>query len=168
MQEENPYQSPGETTLANLAGDQSLQQEKFYVASSGRRFANMLLDGVGCFVLLFFVILAFDMVDHLLGSEKWFSTMLFYFGPIIALGLEMGAITVYYVVQEHLWGKTFGKLVTRTMVITTDGGRPSLLQIIGRTLSRFIPLEPLLFIFLGPYPVGLHDKLSNTRVVEDR
>jgi uncharacterized RDD family membrane protein YckC len=75
------------------------------------------------------------------------------------------ALMFYYGVPEHLWGKSFGKLITRTFVMSTDGGRPSGAQIFRRTLCRFIPFEPFSILFGGEYPVGWHDSLSGTRVV---
>jgi uncharacterized RDD family membrane protein YckC len=168
MQDENPYQAPKETVLAELADYRPLEQESFYVASSGRRFANYILDSTACFILYFLFGLAVGTVGNAIFGNAWTSKILYYFGVIIIPVLSMVTIAAYYVLPEFVWGKTFGKLVTRTIVITADGRRPSLGQIIGRTLARFIPFEPLAFILLGSYPVGLHDSLSHTRVVEDR
>ena len=74
---------------------------------------------------------------------------------------------LYYTVLEGVFGRTLGKLVTGTRVVALDGRRATLLQILGRTLARFIPFEPLSFFGRGA-PIGWHDSLSNTRVIQIR
>jgi uncharacterized RDD family membrane protein YckC len=71
----------------------------------------------------------------------------------------------YYVVFEALLGKTIGKMVTKTKVVNMEGGKPSFLQIVVRSLVRFIPFEP--FSFLGADATGWHDTMSDTRVIND-
>ena len=72
----------------------------------------------------------------------------------------------YYMLFEIFWQKTPGKWITRTKVVMADGSKPDFLHILGRTFSRFIPFEP--FSFLGKNPVGWHDQLSKTRVINDK
>lgn len=66
-------------------------------------------------------------------------------------------------VFEQLFGQSVGKMITRTKVVTEKGDKPSLGQIIVRNLARLIPLEA--FSFLAKNPVGWHDSLSKTLVV---
>src|SRR5690606_23868025 len=47
----------------------------------------------------------------------------------------------YYLVTEYLSQRTIGKFLTKTIVVSIDGERPKLKQIIFRTLSRSIPFE---------------------------
>jgi len=70
---------------------------------------------------------------------------------------------LYYFVPEYLFGKTIGKMITRTRVVTETGTQPTFNQLILRTLCRYIPFE--YFSFLGE-GTGWHDTLSNTRVVK--
>ena len=61
-----------------------------------------------------------------------------------------GAIigTFYYSLFEYLsGGRTIGKLLTGTMVVSEDGRPLTYPQVLGRTLSRFVPFEP--FSFFG-------------------
>jgi uncharacterized RDD family membrane protein YckC len=71
----------------------------------------------------------------------------------------------YYFLCEATTGRTVGKLVSGTRVVTESGGKPTTLQILQRTLSRMVPFEP--FSFFGP-STGWHDRWSKTRVVMAR
>ncbi|MBI3228654.1 MAG: RDD family protein [Burkholderiales bacterium] len=70
----------------------------------------------------------------------------------------------YYVFFESIWGRTPGKFVCGTKVVTDDGEAPSTGTILKRSLCRFIPFEPL--SFFGQR--GWHDSISKTRVVTVR
>ena len=72
---------------------------------------------------------------------------------------------IYYVPQEAFWGRTIGKLITGTRVVSEDGGPASFGQVVGRTFARMIPFEP--FSFFGSTASGWHDSLSHTRVVQN-
>ena len=82
------------------------------------------------------------------------------------LGLFGLALMLCYVLPEWLCGRTVGKLVTGTKVVSLDGERPSFLRIVLRTIVRFVPFEPLSFVFGGM--TGWHDDWSRTRVVLTR
>jgi uncharacterized RDD family membrane protein YckC len=73
---------------------------------------------------------------------------------------------IYFAGMEIVFGRTIGKLLTGTRVVNNSGEKPAVGQILGRTLSRFIPFEP--FSFLGNEGRGWHDSLSNTYVVKSR
>jgi uncharacterized RDD family membrane protein YckC len=72
----------------------------------------------------------------------------------------------YHFIFEATLGRTPGKFLTGTRVVSSNGARASIGQILGRTLARFVPFEPLSFLFGGNPPSGWHDKWSNTRVVK--
>lgn len=73
---------------------------------------------------------------------------------------------IFYVIFEAVWQKTPGKFLTKTKVVTFDGQKPSLKTIIGRSFARLIPFDALSFLG-NKYPIGWHDRLSNTLVVPD-
>jgi uncharacterized RDD family membrane protein YckC len=75
-------------------------------------------------------------------------------------------LLIYYIPQEALFGRTLGKLVTGTMVVNEEGGKPSLGQVVGRTFSRFIPFEA--FSFFVSSARGWHDSIPRTYVVRVR
>lgn len=72
----------------------------------------------------------------------------------------------YYVFFESLTGRTPGKLLTGTRVVDEQGQKPSFGQILGRSLARMLPFEPL--SFFGAENRGWHDSLSKTYVVKSR
>lgn len=68
------------------------------------------------------------------------------------LWLWLALIAAYFPVMEALLGKTVGKFVTRTRVVNAQGGRPSWVQAIVRTLLRLVEVNPLL---IGGLPAGI-------------
>jgi uncharacterized RDD family membrane protein YckC len=151
MQDENPYQSPAEAGLIEPAA-----RTDTFPASVWRRLANLLLDELGCVGLALVVYLP----AMFLRMERVIDKI-----PDVLFGMLVSLL--YYLPQEALWGKTLAKFVTGTRVVSATGGPPTFRQIVGRTFSRMIPFEALTYL-RGRNPVGLHDSLSNTRVVMDR
>ena len=117
---------------------------------------NLLVDQMGLYGLSFFI----GVGSGATGSPGLLQVDDILFGLLVAL--------LYYVPSEVFFGVTLGKLVTSTRVVTETGEAPSLNQVLGRTLTRFVPFE--IFSFLGGKgrPVGWHDSWSSTRVVPAR
>jgi uncharacterized RDD family membrane protein YckC len=86
---------------------------------------------------------------------------------IISFLLGIAIMILYYLVTEGMWQRSLAKMLTKTRVVDADGGTPSIGQIIGRTLARFIPFEQFSFFGNKGYPIGWHDSLSGTRVIQD-
>ena len=131
------------------------------MASPGSRFVNYLLDSI-CIMIAFWAVF---FILFLLNEET----------PIQILdlvGAESGVAFIYllyflvffgyYFGLEALTGRTVGKAITRTIVVSEDGKKADVSKIMVRNLCRFIPLE--VFSFLGN-GIGWHDTLSKTRVV---
>lgn len=73
--------------------------------------------------------------------------------------------TLYYTLVEYLTkGRSVGKFITKTRVITADGEMPGFKTLLIRSIARFIPLE--MFSFFGSEDAGWHDSISGTRVVD--
>jgi uncharacterized RDD family membrane protein YckC len=147
--QQNPYAAP----KTRVADDD--EDVPFELASRTQRFVNMLIDGLGYFAvaIVLGIVLSF-VYPPFIESES--STLGDYaFGFVV--------ITSYYALCEGLFGRTLGKLVTRTWVVDESGGKPTFWQILGRSAARSIPFEP--FSFFGSEPTGWHDRLSGTRVV---
>lgn len=71
----------------------------------------------------------------------------------------------YYYFMESKTGKTIGKYVTRTKVISTNGGELTSRQCLFRVLCRIIPFEYISgFLSDG---VFWHDSIPGTLVVND-
>ena len=75
--------------------------------------------------------------------------------------LDIAVVFAYFYGLENSIGQTVGKMITKTKVVNIEGGKPTTQQMLVRTFSRIIPLEPVLLIG-GKW---LHDSLSKTRVV---
>ena len=146
MLDANPYAAP----KTDLAASVPTGEANLVDAPLGRRFLNLIIDILVRFVLSFLVALS---GAYGVGP------------PSFGQSLLMGIVTVffYYFVLEVLFGWTVGKLITGTRVVRSDGGKPSALQVLGRTAARFVPFEP--FSILGDNPTAWHDRWSGTRVV---
>ncbi len=124
------------------------------IASRLRRFLNMLIDTVAYIMLAMAIGVVIGLVyPRFLSNESTLE------GYVFALGINL----LYYVPSEALFGRTLGKLITRTRVVAVSGEPPTFWQIVGRTCARIIPFEA--FTFLNKSGIGAHDSLSRTRVV---
>jgi uncharacterized RDD family membrane protein YckC len=130
----------------------------FVLASINKRILNQLIDLAGYFA---FAMMAAVMLGLFIGV-----TGLQYDTEKHA-GILFGypALILYYILFEWIIQKTFGKLLTKTKVVSWDGSNPSLGQVLLRTLVRFVPFEWI--PMLGDDGMPLHDKWSKTRVVEN-
>ncbi len=129
-----------------------------YLADTGRRLANYIIDQVGFYIYLIAIIMLFEMEWVKLEESNEFL-------PFLFIPLTLSIMLSYWVLFEYFFGKTPAKFLTRTKVVTRTGGRPTFWTILARTLCRFIPLEP--FSFFGAKPIGWHDSISKTLVVID-
>lgn len=144
---QNPYASPvnDEAKPVTLAS--------MNLASNGQRLATLLIDYLG-------MTLCSGLVGFVLGMLG---------GPELApLGSLLGFVVMfgYYAGFEAAFGKTPGKMIVGTRVVTTTGGEPSFGQCLGRTFARCVPFEP--FSFFGDDAVGWHDRWTSTRVIRTR
>ena len=150
--EHNPYSPP----RAEIQ-DPPPFPEGDLLAGRGRRFATAVLDQIGILFLAMFIGVAVALVNPALIEDM---------GETNDLLLGVVLTLVYYLPQEAMFGRTLGKLIAGTRVVDDQGGEPRLRQIVGRTFARLIPFEA--FTFLRAESVGLHDRLSDTRVVRTR
>lgn len=138
------------------------QPIEYPLADKGIRFVNFFVDRLVMFGLSFVlgIFLALIGKEHLLYAlDEGGILMDWIFGVIVG--------TFYYSLFEYLaGGRSIAKFLTGTKVVSEDGNPITYPQILGRTLSRFVPFEP--FSFLGDQPIGWHDSWSGTRVVKTR
>lgn len=91
----------------------------------------------------FIVLLSFLLLpDYFLGNETYRAT----------LAIWLGLVVAYFPVTEAVFGKSVGKLVTRTRVVDATGRRPTFVQSLVRTLFRLIEVNPIL---AGGLPAGI-------------
>ena len=70
---------------------------------------------------------------------------------------------IYYSLFEIISGKTPSKYFTKTAVVLSDGSKPTVSDMLERSLLRIIPFE--YFTFLRGRQPGWHDAYSKTFVV---
>jgi uncharacterized RDD family membrane protein YckC len=124
------------------------------MASSGKRFANFIIDTIVYYVLIFAIGFIVTIIS---GDDS--ST----FGVVI-LFLTYSMIILYPWAMESMTGKTVGKYITRTRIVKPDGSKPEPINILGRSLCRLIPFDA--FSYLGGEP-GWHDRIPKIYVIED-
>ncbi|MBI3898532.1 MAG: RDD family protein [Gammaproteobacteria bacterium] len=148
----NPYQPP-----KSKSGD--LEQPLALVpAGRGRRFLNLIID----YLFYFLLAILLGVIVSLIWGEAGVKVIT----DIPDLVLGVGIFLLYYVPLEATYGRTVGKWITGTKVVNQNGGKPSVGQIIGRTICRFIPFEP--FSFFTSDIRGWHDRVPRTYVVKCR
>lgn len=148
----NPY-APTKASLKESGPGDAEPLDEANLASRKRRFVTSLIDSTVVLVLIFVIagvlaVVAPSVIGLLSGPAGYL--------------FQIAIVLLYYVPAEFMTGRTPGKIITRTRVVSHTGGKPSMGQIVGRTLLRLIPLEAVTFLARGP---GLHDRASGTRVV---
>jgi len=136
---------------SNLIGQQTSVFENYEIASSGKRFANYVID-----LVIYYILVAMGGVAYVLVFKiAEMDTLTSYLLAFIIMFL-------YYSIMEATTGRTVGKMITRTRVLNDDFSEPELGTIIKRTFCRFIPFDQLSF-----FGNGWHDSISGTVVVND-
>lgn len=127
-------------------------------ASTGKRFLNYLIDMVAFYALCYVMGLLLALAAPGLFASESQTTFISY---IIAILI----ILAYYTALEGSTGKSFGKMITGTKVVTEEGYKITYKDAFLRTLSRLVPFEGF-SIFMGS---GMwHDRWTQTQVVEGR
>jgi len=143
------------------------QKKQFLVteellASHGQRALNLLMDYIGQ-LILFMIVFQIAGTIALENGNKDFMIN-FVKNDILQYTLAAGISLFYYNIFEIFTARTFGKLVTQTIVVDENGEKPHHEVILIRSLCRLIPFEIL--SFLGMPARGWHDSLSKTYVVK--
>ncbi|MBM7630957.1 RDD family protein [Geomicrobium sediminis] len=106
----------------------------------------------------------------------------FLFTPELAIGvftiqgvLLAVSYYVYFVVMTKVWQQTLGKMVFGLKVERTDEQRlvwkdVFIREVAGRIIHRVLWITNILYIVVAVHPekAGIHDLLSDTRVVLER
>lgn len=82
---------------------------------------------------------------------------------------QLIAYLFYYILFEFLFKRTIGKMLLKFRILGFDESLnlSRLLQVFKRTISRFIPFEPI-SILLDEERIMWHDKISKTKVIDVR
>ena len=147
----NPFRPP--TAEVDLLPDPA---EGRPLAGKGRRFATLLLDYVGYYILALVVGIVMGIALGRQALHLLQGVNAYIFGFALFFG--------YYLFFEGLWGRTPAKMILGTVVTDLKGQPPTFTTVLKRTLARCVPFEA--FTFFGEN--GFHDKASRTRVVRTR
>ena len=123
--------------------------------SIGNRFAHFIIDVIFMYILWF----VFGLI---IGKFR-----LYTLAHIIdkhSILYSLSSFFIYYVFCEYLFGRTIGKVFTKSVVVTENGEKPSLGKILLRSLIRDVPFEP--FSILSASTKMWHDTWTNTVVVK--
>lgn len=137
-----------------------MEDSRLDLARQGVRAINMIVDMISFFILWF--LLSFGLM--LLGFNQTYVDETGEQIPLIPIIIIVPTFWGYYILTKFLFQRTLGKLLTNTKVVTKTGDKPTLGQILGRTLSRSIPFEYLSYLVSVN---GIHDRLSGTRVIRE-
>ncbi len=126
-------------------------------ADKSLRFANYLID-FSCVIIISLI------VGALIGLLSVIFNFDIYFldNELISRLVGLFILLFYYTSIETLTkGRSVGKLITGTKVVTLEGQQPANSVFLKRSLCRIIPFEA--FSFLGKN--GWHDSIPKTAVV---
>ncbi|MDR1653211.1 MAG: RDD family protein [Prevotellaceae bacterium] len=130
-------------------------------ASTGLRLANFVIDIMVfyfCFILFGMVLAFLSVLTNLNIDFEAMANM----DDMIDRLLTACLLVVYYFLLEKLFkGRTIGKFVTNTKVVTKCGAEPTAHHYFVRSLCRMVPFDGISFFWKN----GWHDKWSDTRVV---
>ncbi|MFT3945953.1 MAG: RDD family protein [Agriterribacter sp.] len=151
-----------ENTQVDLLVD--IESTHLVQASSGKRFANYIIDLVTFYIAVFALTFIFAMisptfVDWLNSNDNsaGFGLLDRLFG-LILYGLFMGLI------ETLTKGRSLGKLITRTRAVNQDGTTISAGTAFLRGLCRAVPFDG--FSALGSPSFPWHDKWTKTYVID--
>lgn len=134
-----------------------LKEGEYQLADQKQRVINLAID---TFCSLVFTAIGV-VILVILQSHKNPETLEFIV-PIYAC-IFIAPILYYILCEYFLKGKTLAKFYTETKVVKLNGSRPDFMDVAGRSLLRYIPLEA----FLGASQKGWHDTMSKTMVIKD-
>lgn len=137
-----------------IDADDAFKDCKYLPAKWWKRLLNYLLDIFFYYVYVFILAFIFAVFSVKLHTGNQLKNI------IITIVLMM----LYYIIPELLFSRSFGKFITGTHIVRYDGRKPDLKDVLIRTISRFIPFEA--FSLLSGRPIGWHDLLAKTLVVE--
>lgn len=119
------------------------------------RFVNFAIDFAVIFILYGMIV---PTVESFFPLTTRVELSIYRIGSLIVF------IAFYYIPFEYNSQKTLGKIITKTKVVTLDGNRPELMDIVSRTFCRLIPFDRFSFFFTRN---GFHDAISGTKVIKD-
>ena len=119
--------------------------------STGKRFANYLIDIVIFYLLAILIVILFGPTVYESGNIS-----------SIYIVTYIVFLAYYTILEGATKGKTIGKMITGCRAVKEDGSDITWTDALLRSLSRIVPFEP--FSALGGQP--WHDRWTKTLVVK--
>lgn len=131
-------------------------------ASTGKRFANYLIDIVVFYILIFVLGILLALISP--GFAEWINstgsvdTIIDRLIGLLLYGIIMG------IIEALTRGRSLGKLITGTRAVNHDGTTISTKTAFLRGLCRAVPFDTFSALSSPCYP--WHDKWVNTYVID--
>jgi uncharacterized RDD family membrane protein YckC len=138
-----------------LEGDDLAVTDTMLSATKEKRFVHYLVDSI---IIILVMSPVFDFLFTFIKGNIYDRN---YDRLDIFLSTYLATV-FYYAFFELLFHSTPGKYLTQCRVISENGDKPNIGQVIGRSFCRLIPFEH--FSFLGNR--GWHDSITRTDVAE--
>ena len=124
----------------------------------------MIKVGIGTRVLNFLVDTLLIFLLSFLAYKGW-TFYAFYYGILFFpfYYFFFAILFIYYLVFESIFGRTPGKWLSFSKVVSKNGGKSSFIQIFLRSIVRLTIIDCFFIPFLDK---TLHDYVSKTEVVE--
>ena len=152
-----------ENEIAQPADDNNTYQ--LVQASSGKRFANYLIDMVFFYLVVIFWIIILSLVYPSIQDSFDENDNLFGAFADRIIGLLLYALLMS-LVEAIFRGKSVGKLITGTKAVNEDGSDISFSTAFARGFSRAVPFNA--FSALGHPCYPWHDKWTRTFVIDEK
>jgi uncharacterized RDD family membrane protein YckC len=134
-------------------------------ASSGKRFANYLID-----LIFFYLIFVFWGIIIAIVSPETLDSFDDDSSPFGSFGERVLSMIAYAVIMSLIEGifrgKSIGKLITGTKAVNADGTDISFGKAFGRGFARAVPFDA--FSALGSPCYPWHDKWNDTYVIDEK
>jgi uncharacterized RDD family membrane protein YckC len=141
----------------------NFQVNDLMLATKGQRFLNYFIDTLFIYLFIFVVLIIFLILNEIFGWMD-FDTWIDNINSIEEFLIYSIFSIIYYSLFEGFSSKSIAKYITKTIVVMKDGSKPNFETIRIRSLCRIIPFDH--FSFLGTKPIGWHDSMSKTYVVD--
>ena len=128
-------------------------------ASTGKRMANYLIDGIIFYIIIFFWGMVVETLLPGTVTEMELDPITERIIGVFLYGLVMFGI------EGAFQGKSLGKLITKTKAVDREGGTLTFKQLLIRNFTRAVPFNAL-SAFSSPCSPW-HDTWSNTLVVDE-
>ncbi len=132
----------------------------------GARFVNYIIDSIVVQVL-FFLFGVFAAAFHIYLGVSFFYELVFKLDELNRFeNIIVNSIVYFFyifTIEYFTKGRSIGKYITGSKVVSVDGDNPTMQQYLIRSLSRIVPFDGLSFLFSED---GWHDNWSDTRVIK--